>query len=69
MRTLLNTIFIVSLLGSVIFPTASGADYSSLSIPQVKYQGGQPNPHPTAVSSLLGQVARRTSIEVNREPL
>ncbi|HAK38198.1 MAG: DUF4159 domain-containing protein [Nitrospinaceae bacterium] len=69
MRTLSNAIFIVSLLGSVIFPTASDADYSSLSIPQVKYQGGQPNPHPTAVSSLLGQVARRTSIEVNREPL
>ena len=45
------------------------ADYSNLSIPQVKYENGQPNPHPTAVGSLLGQVARRTSIEVNRKPL
>ena len=45
------------------------ADYSNLSIPQLKYIGGQPNPHPTAVSSLLSQVARRTSIEINREPL
>jgi len=45
------------------------ADYSNLSIPQVKYKDGQPNPHSTAISSLLSQVARRTSIEVNREPL
>ena len=45
------------------------ADYSNLSVPQVEYKGGRSNPHPTAVDSLLSQVARRTSIEVNREPI
>ena len=69
MRTLFNTIFILGLLVLAIFPSVAHADYSNLSVPQVKYKGGQPNPHPTAVGSLLGQVARRTSIEVNREPL
>ena len=69
MRTLLNMIFIISLIVLAIYSSVVHADYSNLSIPQVKYKGGQFNPHPTAIVSLLSQVARRTSIEVNREPL
>lgn len=43
------------------------ADYADLSIPQLKYRGGHFEPRPDVLSSFLGQVARRTSIEVNRE--
>ncbi|CCQ92183.1 conserved hypothetical protein [Nitrospina gracilis 3/211] len=42
---------------------------SKLVIPQVKYEGGVYKPRPDAVESLLAQVAKRTSIEVKREPL
>ena len=52
-----------------IYSSVVYADYFKLSISQLNYKGGEPNPHPTAASSLLSQVSRRTSIEVNREPL
>lgn len=45
------------------------ADYSELTIPIVKYRGGNYKPRPEAVRSLMAQLARRTSIEVNREPV
>ncbi len=45
------------------------ADYSDLSIPQIKYKGGYSSPHPTAIDSLLGQIERRTSIEADRGSL
>jgi len=69
MRTLSNTISVISLAVLTIYPSITYAGYSSLSIPQLKYEGGQPKPYPTAIGSLLSQVARRTSIEINREPL
>lgn len=47
----------------------AGEDYSSFTIPLLKYSGGNPNPRPEALRSLLAQVAGRTSIEVNREPV
>ena len=46
----------------------AGADYSSLTIPRILYKGENDNPRPEALRSLLAQIARRTSIEVNREP-
>ncbi len=69
MHTLLKVIFITNLLVFEIGIANAHTDYSNLSIPQLKYKDGQSNPHPSAVDSLLGQIARRTSIEVNREPL
>ena len=45
------------------------ADYSSLTLPRIMYQGGNDNARPAALRSLLAQVTRRTSIEVNREPI
>ena len=47
----------------------AGADYSSLTIPRILYKGGNDSPRPEALRSLLAQIARRTSIEVNREPI
>ena len=47
----------------------AGADYSSLTIPRILYEGGNDSPRPEALRSLLAQIARRTSIEVNREPI
>jgi len=44
-------------------------DPSRLTMPQIKYRGARFAPVPGAVEGLLAQVARRTSIEVNREPL
>jgi len=45
------------------------AGYSSLTLPRIKYRGGNDNPRPEALRSLLAQITRRTSIEVNREPV
>jgi len=50
-----------------ISPVAAG--YSNLTLPRIMYQGGNDNPRPDALRSLLAQVTRRTSIEVNREPV
>ena len=47
----------------------SGADYSSLTIPRILYKGGNDGPRPEALRSLLAQIARRTSVDVNREPI
>ena len=50
-------------------PVAWGmGEYSKLAIPQIKYRGGHFRPRPEALSSLLTQIARRTSIEVARDP-
>ena len=48
---------------------AIGASYSTLPLPRVIYRGGNDNPRPQALRSLLAQISRRTSIEVNREPV
>ncbi|UCD11076.1 MAG: DUF4159 domain-containing protein [Nitrospinaceae bacterium] len=48
---------------------AAAEDYSSFTIPLLRYPGGNFNPRPEALRSLLAQVAARTSIEVNREPV
>ncbi len=48
---------------------AIGASYSNLTLPRVIYRGGNDNPRPQALRSLLAQISRRTSIEVNREPV
>jgi hypothetical protein len=68
-----NFFFILSL---ILFITAWGenisqavAGYSNFTLPRILYQGGNNNPRPEALRSLLAQVARRTSIEVNREPV
>ncbi|NIQ00577.1 MAG: DUF4159 domain-containing protein, partial [Nitrospinaceae bacterium] len=45
------------------------ADYSKMTLPILKYRGGNFNPRPQGVRSLLAEIARRTSIEVNREPV
>ena len=45
------------------------ADYSSLALPRIVYKGGNDNARPEALRSLLAQIARRTSVEVNREPI
>jgi hypothetical protein len=57
------------LIGSFLFVPVVSADYSKLTIPIIKYQGGDYRPRPEAVRSLMAQLARRTSIEVNREPI
>ena len=59
----------VILVALAIYSSFAHADYSRLSIAQLYYRGGEPNPNPTAAGSLLSQVARRTSIEINRDPL
>jgi hypothetical protein len=53
--------------GENISPAVAG--YSNLTLPRILYQGGNDNPRPEALRSLLAQVSRRTSIEVNREPV
>jgi len=50
-------------------PARAAGAASELVVPQVKYQGGTYRPRPSAVESLLAQVAKRTSIEVQREML
>ena len=57
---------IISLLFFKVGIATAHADYSNLSIPQIKYEDGYSNPHPTAIDSLLRQIERRTSIETNR---
>jgi Domain of unknown function (DUF4159) len=55
--------------GGFVFVPHASADDSKLTIPVVKYRGGNYKPRPEAVRSLMAQLARRTSIEVNRETL
>jgi len=53
----------------LLLTSEAWADYSKMTLPILKYQGGNYNPRPEAVRSLLAQLASRTSIEVNREPV
>lgn len=50
-------------------PAAALGDSAKLSIPQVRYKGGQFKPRPDALESLLAQLAKRTAVEVRRESL
>ena len=62
--------FLGSMMVLVIILASSawaGNDSSRLQIPQIKYRGGNFNPRPEAVESLLAQVAKRTSVEVKRD--
>ena len=64
-KQLFIIILSIFLFGSV---NVAGAGYSSLTIPRILYKGGNDDPRPEALRSLLAQIARRTSVEVNREP-
>ena len=64
-KQLFIIILSIFLFGSV---NVAEAGYSSLTIPRILYKGGNDDPRPEALRSLLAQIARRTSIEVNREP-
>ncbi len=44
-------------------------DASKVAIPQMQYEGGNHQPRPDALESLLAQLAKRTSVEVKRESL
>ncbi len=59
----LGALFWISTISSAL------ADFSRLTIPYISYKGGNAEPRPDSLRSLLSQVAKRTSIEVNREPL
>ena len=65
--TILTLVIFLVLGEKNISPAIAG--FSSLTLPWIKYQGGNDNPRPEALRSLLAQVTRRTSIEVNREPI
>lgn len=65
--TILGLVLFFAVWGENISPAVAG--YSNLTLPWIKYQGGNDNPRPEALRSLLAQVTRRTSIEVNREPV
>ncbi len=63
----MSLILVFAAWGENISP--AGAGYSNFTLPRILYQGGNNNPRPEALRSLLAQVTRRTSIEVNREPV
>lgn len=65
--TILGLILFIAAWGKNISPAVAG--YSHLTLPRIVYQGGNDNPRPEALRSILAQVTRRTSIEVNREPV
>lgn len=65
--TIIGLILFVVTWGENISPAVAG--YSHLTLPRILYQGGNDNPRPEALRSILAQVSRRTSIEVNREPI
>ncbi len=54
------------LLGESAFVSAGD---SNLTLPRIVYEGGNDNARPEGLRSLLAQIARRTSVEVNREPI
>ena len=60
---------VIVMFGGFLFAPTASADYSKLTIPIIKYRGGDYRPRKEAVRSLMSQLARRTSIEVNREPI
>tara|TARA_Y100000588_G_scaffold374951_1_gene450733 strand:+ start:614 stop:1372 length:759 start_codon:yes stop_codon:yes gene_type:complete len=49
--------------------TSVTAGYSDLTLPRIIYKGGNDNARPEGLTSLLSQIARRTSVEVKREPI
>ena len=64
--------FLIIIFASFSLSVGAGlatADYSNLTIPRIVYKGGDDNARPEGLRSLLSQIARRTSIEVNREPI
>ncbi len=65
--TILGLVLFFAAWGENISPAVAG--YSNLTLPRIMYQGGNDNPRPEALRSLLAQITRRTSIEVNREPV
>ncbi len=65
--TIITFVLLLITRGENISPAMAG--YSSLTLPRIKYRGGNDNPRPEALRSLLAQITRRTSIEVNREPI
>ncbi len=70
MRLILSIIIgLMGIIGGLLLVSEATADYSKMTLPLLKYQGGNYNPRPEAVRSLLAQLAGRTSIEVNREPV
>ncbi|MEE8206043.1 MAG: DUF4159 domain-containing protein, partial [Nitrospinaceae bacterium] len=64
-------ILTVCLQAGILIPNPAFAlgEASKVVIPQIKYKGGNYNPRPHAVESLLAQMAKRTSVEVKRAPL
>ncbi len=68
LKRMLKLLFIFGLAFLLIADIAN-ADFSSLTLPRITYEGGNDNARPEALRSLLAQIARRTSVEVNREPI
>ena len=62
-------ILIICLLAGIVLPGVVWGlgEGSKVVIPQIKYKGGDYNPRPHAVESLLAQIAKRTSIDVKRK--
>ncbi len=68
----LNLFILTACLQAAILMPGSAlalGDASKIVIPQIQYEGGNYQPRPHAVESLLAQIAKRTSIEVKRKPL
>ena len=61
--------FFILGLAFLLIADIANADFSSLTLPRIIYKGGDDNARPEALRSLLAQIARRTSVEVNREPI
>lgn len=70
-ETAIATVLLMALMLGLVggIPAWAGEDASRFRLPLIRYQGGNFNPRPEALESLLAQVAKRTSIEVRREPL
>ncbi|MEK9627690.1 MAG: DUF4159 domain-containing protein [Nitrospinota bacterium] len=65
-----KNLFIVLLVGTLLIGLSPAwAGYSDLTLPRIIYKGGNDNARPEGLRSLLSQIARRTSVEVNREPI
>ena len=62
-------ILIICLLAGIVLPGVVWGlgEGSKVVVPQIKYKGGDYNPRPHAVESLLAQIAKRTSIDVKRK--
>ena len=62
---------IIIFVGHLLFVGATSvtAGFSDLTLPRIIYRGGNDNARPEGLTSLLSQIARRTSVEVKREPI